>query len=327
MLSVNLDRHRHRRRSRLRRDLVHPTIAGGSGEIIETNSGTVDVRSGPAAIELGLAAPAPPAAGWYRLYWLEHPSAPRPNPNRVLLSASPILEPPVVLTEIRSRLREALRRNEWELRFNRAGALSPPQREQLRRRARARVRARVIGLGAAALVSSLFLVAAVLGPRGGLSGMRDDLVGGLIAAGLGLAAAGLTVGGLVRRPTTVLAARRPPALQAASGPVSVALADADNDLWAVTVVDGPRFSVAADVARAFRTPARYTVYYVPDVLLAAEPAAGGTVDRRRSGPTRTRSPPMLPDGSPRGSARESWAGRSVGAQPLCWFPSSSSWWR
>ncbi len=268
VMGMNFDRRRRRRA--LRRDLAHPTIGGGVGEIVG-----VDIRSGVRPIELGLATASPPPPGWFQLYWLE-----RAEP--VLLSARPIPAPadaddgvdPVVAAEVRARLRTVLRRTEAELQSNRAGELSAPQLDELRRRARGRVWARLGWIAAGIPVAALFLTAAVIGLR---RDTRDDLIGGLIGAVIGLLAAGLTARAIVRLPGAVTAIGRPPALLRASGPVTVKLADWENGVWTVAIVDGPTFSVAADVARAFQTPLEYTAYFVrrgrDAELLAAEPAS------------------------------------------------------
>jgi hypothetical protein len=281
-MSMNLDRRRRRRR--LRRDLADATIAGGVGEVVAAAGGTVDIRGGVGPIELGLAAPAPPPPGWFSVYWLEHPEAQRWNADRVLLSASPIVQPseptdegvdPVVIAEVRARLRQVLRRTEWELAANRAGALSPPQRDQLRRQARGRVWARLGGIAVGILVAALFLTSALIGLR---RSSRDDVIAGAIGAVVGLVAAGLTARGLVRLPGAVFAVGHPPELHRASGTVTIKETDWENNVWSVAVAGGPTFSVAGDVARCFRTPLRYTVYFVQRgrdaILLAAEPAAG-----------------------------------------------------
>jgi len=57
----------------------------------------------------------------------------------------------------------------------------------------------------------------------------------------------------------------------ASASKSAALVDAENDRWTVTVASGPEFSVTAEVVHAFNTPLRCKIYFVRDVLLAAEP--------------------------------------------------------
>jgi hypothetical protein len=288
VLSMNLDRRRRRRR--LRSDLGRPAIGGGIGEVAVA-AGRVDIRSGTGPIELGLAAPAAPVPGWYRMHWLEHPGAPRWSAGRVLLSAHPIAAPdgartgpdtgpdagpdPLVLAEIAARLRDVLRRAEWELGFNRTGELSPPQRDELRRAARARLLARSAGAGAGTLVAALLLVTAVLAWRRGPSDDRSALVGGLISAGLGLVVGWFTVRAAVRLPEAAAAVGGPPPLARASGPVTATVADAENDTWTLTLDGGITFHVTADVARAFGTPLRYTVYYVSRgrerVLLAAEP--------------------------------------------------------
>jgi hypothetical protein len=189
----------------------------------------------------------------------------------------------VVVAAVRDRLRLALRRTEWELRANRAGELSPPQWDQLRRQARGRVWARLAGITVGTLVAGLFLVATIL---------ADSLVGGVISAVPGLVAAGLTVRGLVRLPRAVFAVGHPPALLHASGTVTVKQTDGENDVWSVAVDGGPTFSVASVVARAFRTPLIYAVYFVQRsrddaVLLAAEPMASSP-EPARSWPPPTR---------------------------------------
>jgi hypothetical protein len=257
-MSMNVDRRRRRRR--LRRDLTHATIAGGIAEIVAVG----------APFELGVAAPAPPPSGWFYVYWLE-------RAERVLLSARPIRQPsvvaggadPVVVAEVRARLRQVLRRTEWDIRSNRAGVLSPPQRDQLRRLAIRRVWTRLGGITVGILVAGLFLASALIGLR---RATRDDVIAGAIGAVVGLVAFGLTARGLVRLPSVVSAAGHPPPLLRASGTVTVKQTDGENDVWSVTVDGGPVFSVASDVARAFQTPLEYMVYFVErGLLLAAEP--------------------------------------------------------
>jgi hypothetical protein len=284
VMSMNLDRRRRRRR--LRRNLTHATIAGGVGEIVAP----ADIRSGVGPIELGLGSPAPPPPGWFYVYWLEHPQAQRWNADRVLLSARPIPEPsvvaggsnPVVAAEVRARLRQVLRRTEWEIRSNRAGVLSPPQRDQLRRQARGSVWARLAGITVGILVAGLFLASAFIGLR---RSTRDDVIAGAIAAVIGLVAFGLTARGLVRLPSLVSAIGHPPALLRASGPVTVKQTDWENNVWSVAVDGGPTFSVGSDVARAFQTPLEYVVYFVRrDFLLAAEPLAFDSSEPPRAWP-------------------------------------------
>jgi hypothetical protein len=117
------------------------------------------------------------------------------------------------------------------------------------------------------------------------------VVGGIVIAALCLAVAlWLTVRTALRLPAVVVAVRRPPPLASASGPVTVTLEDWENGVWKVALADGPAFLVTADIARAFRTPVRYTVYYVErrpgNTLLAAEPTDRDPdhADRHRAWP-------------------------------------------
>jgi hypothetical protein len=293
------------RRRRLRSDLGHPRIGGGIGEVAAA-AGQVDIRCGTGLIGLGPAAPNPPAAGWYQMYWLEHPSAGRWNAGRVLLSARRIPQPLAsggdrdhvgggfdarVVAEVRAWLREVLRRTEWEFGFNRRAELSPPQRYDLHRRARGRLGARLAGVGVGTATALLFLVAALAAWLRSPSDDQDAMIGGFIGAALGLVAAGLTVRAALQLPAAVAAVSSLPPLLWASGPVRATLTDGENNVWTVAVDGGPTFSVTADVARAFRTQMLYTVYYVlrarECVLLAAEPSPGeydGAFDAARGWP-------------------------------------------
>jgi hypothetical protein len=297
-LGMNLDQRRQRRR--LRASVESPAIDGGVGEVLATGDGQVDIRAGVGLIEMGAAAAGVPAPGWYDLYWLRHPDGPRWSAGRILLSAKPLPRPPAtasfkdhadptVVAEVRARLREVLRRTDWELGCNRAGTLSPPQRDELRRQARGRVRALAAWVTIGALVSALFLVAAILTlrrmPSDALpSDARDDLVGAILGGVLGLVVLWFTVRGLLRLPPSWASIGRPPALLRASGTVTATLADSENDIWAVALAGGPTFRVTANVARALRTSLPYTVYYVADTLLAAEPAVGPAADGARPWP-------------------------------------------
>jgi hypothetical protein len=287
VMGMNLDRRRRRRR--LRSDLDHPRIDRGIGEVAAAGAG-VDIRSGPGRIDLGLDAPAAPPPGWYEMHWLAHPGAQRWDAGRVLLSARPVRQPPppggdreypgsragpVVAAEVRARLRQVLGRTEWELGFNRYGQLSPPQRHELHRRARRRAWARSVGAVVGTLVAVLMFVSAILAWRRPPAEDPDARAAGFISAGMGLIALWITVRVVLGLPAAVAAVRRPPPLGWASGPVVATLVDSENDTWTVAVEGGPPLQVTADVARAFRTPVRYTVYYAllgrDHVLLAAEP--------------------------------------------------------
>jgi hypothetical protein len=95
--------------------------------------------------------------------------------------------------EVRTRLREALLRNEWELGFNRAGKLSPPQCDQLRRRARGRVWLRLAGVFAGAVAALLALTSAAITLQDRAADPLNNLVAGIVGGALGLVVVWLTV--------------------------------------------------------------------------------------------------------------------------------------
>ncbi|HKD96940.1 MAG TPA: hypothetical protein VKB69_04985 [Micromonosporaceae bacterium] len=290
-MGTNFQQRRHGRR--MRSALDHPAIGRGIGEVAVTGS-RVDIRSGVRPIDLGPAAPGAPPAGWYQMYWLEHRGAQRWNADRILLSARPVPRPPapvddrtdpghdldpLVASEVSTRLRQVLPRTGWELRFNRAGALSPPQLAELRQRARRRVWARLVGVTVGSLIGGLMLLAALIAWRRTPSGDESDTAGGIFSLCVGLVVLWFTVRTVIRLPEAMAWVNHPPPLARASGPVTVKLEDSENNTWTVAMEDGPTFTVTADVARAFGTPVPYTAYYVvlagDHILLAAEPGLGG----------------------------------------------------
>lgn len=271
VMGMNLDTRRRRRR--LRSDLAAAQIGSGPGEVVGDGQDSVEIRTGLDLIDLGLGAPAPPEPGVYHLYWLEHPHAQRWNSTRVLLSARPTpasrqghtaASGPVLLL--------ALGITEADLRDNRAGVLSPPQRRMLARSLRRRILACVLAilLGAGCVAGSVVE----------LSGLRpsspsEDTIGALLPA-IGGSLVLLVVGFLVPRLRRTAATLRLPAPVAhASGPVTlrrVSLESDDQLDWHLAL-DQLTFPVATIVARAFFEPVRYTLYYLPagPTLLSAEP--------------------------------------------------------
>lgn len=274
-MGVNLDRRRQRRR--LRSDLAAPVIGNGPGEVVTDPQGGVEIRSGTARLALGPAAPDPPAPGRYHVYWLEHPSARRWDRDRVLLSATPLpseTPPPPDADVSRRLLALALGGNDWELTFNRAGRLSPPQLWRLTGALRRSVRRCVIGMLAAAGLM-------VLGSYELTHPQPDDTP----ATTRGIAGLTFGVGVLVAVIATAVLLRRRRRRVLCAGTIDqvtgrvtvrrVAL-NGENDLdWRVTLGD-LRFDLTTAAARGFFAPGAYTLYHVHDesspTLLAAEPA-------------------------------------------------------
>ena len=267
-----------RRRRALHRALVDPRLGHGYGEVVTDPQGGVEVRTATFRVSLGLGVPTAPEPGEYLMYWLEQDDL----RDRVLLSLRPAEGGPEAATWAAGRqlLADAMGRSEWELRYNRVGELSPPQRFALARQ----LRRSVLGCVATVVVTAgCFAGSLVQLSDPARRAKTDDLVGALIPAVVGvlvLAGVGVVVIGQ-RRQRAILRAAAP--VRQATGSVSLRRVSLEGEAqpdWRLTLGE-LRFDLTTTAARGFFAPEAYTLYYLPDepTLLAAEPAPALPADR------------------------------------------------
>jgi hypothetical protein len=266
-----------RRRRELRRELVEPRLGHGYGEVVTDPQGGVEVRTATGKVNLGLGAPRSPDPGEYLMYWLQ----PRHSAGRVLLSLQRVGSGPETASWAAGRklLADAMGRSEWELRHNRVGQLSPPQRLALARQLR---RSRLGCVATVVVTAGCFAGSLVQLADPARRANTQDLVGALIPTVFGVVAL-VCVGAVVigqRRRRAILRAAAP--VRQATGPVTVRRVSLEGETqldWRLTL-GTLRFELTTAAARGFLAPTPYTLYYLPDgpILLAAEPAPARPTD-------------------------------------------------
>jgi len=271
LIAQNLGR---RRKARiLLADLDGHRVGSGLGEIITRPDGGPEVRVEQTRIPVPDKAPPLPARGRYRLYWLE-----RSNGERLLLSADADDPgctadaadrglPPGFSADEAARLRRAILKafqlTQADLADNRAGRVSPRQR---RGWVQGTVSAFVVwvvvgGLSGSCVVGNLLkLTAPDPDPGAGPA---------VVVRGMALVVLVLLLGSLGMLVRWVARHRSDPPVLSLTGPVTLT---AHEDSWSLSVPGNElTFSVSRPVGEAFRAPGTYTLYYVDDDLLAAEP--------------------------------------------------------